>query len=75
MSRPGPEPQRIPAAKAASYLHGTYGWPLDHCERALAIATELQPAVDAEPTDHGFAEIVRDDDAYIITDFGSRHRK
>jgi hypothetical protein len=75
MTRPGPEPRRIIGLKAASYLHDTYGWPLDRCVRILAIATWLKPDINAEPTEHGFVEIVRESNHYIITDCGRRHRK
>jgi hypothetical protein len=71
---PGPEPKRVSRLAAASYLHDVYGWPLDRCERILATATQIRPAPNAEPTGHGFVEVVRDGSAYIFTDRGRRHR-
>lgn len=75
MTNPGPDPERISGETAASYLSSTYGWPLDKSIRVLGTAIMIQPDPNAEPTDHGFVEVVRDGDDYIITDCGSRHRK
>jgi hypothetical protein len=43
--------------KAAGYLAETYGWELDVAARALAIARQVAPGPDAEPTEAGIVTI------------------
>ena len=74
MSLPGPEPRWVSGSAAAGYLHETYGWPMPRCERVLATATAIKPSPNNEPTEHGFAEVIRDGAGYRITDCGVRHR-
>lgn len=75
MSLPGPEPKHIAQSNAAGYLHDTYGWPLDRCARILTIAIQIRPSPNAVPTQHGFVEVVRDGNGFIMTDRGKRHRR
>ena len=43
-------------------------------ERVLATATAIKPSPNNEPTEHGYAEVIRDGAGYRITDCGVRHR-
>jgi hypothetical protein len=74
MSLPGPAPRWVSSAAAASYLSSTYGWTLARTERVLATATAIKPFPNNEPTEHGFAEVIREGAGYRITDRGVRHR-
>jgi hypothetical protein len=74
MSLPGPAPRWVSSAAAASYLSSTYGWTLARTERVLDTATAIKPYPNNEPTEHGYAEIIREGAGYRITDCGVRHR-